>query len=164
MSFDWKKRSSKGYGRKISTIDKMRACEMLSQIKANEMAGKNSSIEPSSMPADANSQDQELSEYERIRLKNINEKQNMLTAMQDASKSVKIEMKLESSTSVQCDQCNYIAANNTKMEDHKRACHGGKLACKICGYQTAYQARLSKHVRFDHPNSEYATNFNTYTN
>lgn len=93
MSLDWKKRSTKGYGRKISPLDKIRACEMLAKMKENELAGTSDNIEDNSEKK-THDLDEELSDYERIRAKNIKEKQSMLTAMQNAANEVKDDLKI----------------------------------------------------------------------
>ena len=94
MSFDWKKRTIKEYGRKVSALDKIRASQMLAKIEENEKV--NSVANTKNMADDSNNYEvgDQLSDYERIRAKNVAEKEKMLTTIQKVVKDVKNQLNL----------------------------------------------------------------------
>jgi len=130
--------------------------ELNAEIKTPISSKKNPSKQNScSESKESNSmhenEPEELSEYEKLRLRNIAmRKQMMADVIQesiDVSQSIGSKKK-----KLLCMQCDYITDSSYKLEGHVNSIHENKTPykCDECEYETAFEMNLSRHVKFEH--------------
>jgi len=130
--------------RPISTLNKP------SQISKKHMSKPNNGEACETSCIDDN-ETEVISEYEKLRLRNIAmRKQMMANVIQDAmdvSQSMGSKRK-----KLFCMRCDFVTDSTYKLEGHVNYVHEKKtpFKCEECEFETAFEMNLSRHIKFEH--------------